>query len=144
MSVNITAPVEFLFVYGTLRLGTDHPLANRLQRGADYLGPAVTQGQLYLISHYPGLVRAKTPTDRVSGDLFRLRPGSNLLDLLDKFEECGRGFPEPTEYQRRPAQVTLSGGDNFTAWLYWYNWPVKRLSRIASGDFLSVQARFPH
>jgi len=144
MSENFTTPVEYLFVYGTLRLGTGHPLADRLQREADYLGPAFTQGLLYLISHYPGLVRAKTPTDQVSGDLFRLRPDSNLLERLDEFEECGRDFSEPTEYLRRPAHVTLSGGDPFTAWLYWYNWPVKKLSRIASGDFLSIRTRFPH
>ena len=125
-----------LFVYGTLMRGFDHPMAQLLSRSADFLGEARCRGRLYLVKHYPGLVLSDDPNDVVFGELFRLRQPAELLREFDMYEACGEGFAEPTEYIRQMLSVTHDGGGADQAWTYIYNWPVTRLSRIASGRFM--------
>ena len=125
-----------LFVYGTLMRGFDHPMAKLLSRSADFLGPARCRGRLYLVRHYPGLVRSDDPAEIVFGELYRLRIHDELLRELDMYEACGEGFPEPTEYLRRLIDVTLPDGTSGKAWTYVYNWPVAGLPIIESGRFL--------
>jgi gamma-glutamylcyclotransferase (GGCT)/AIG2-like uncharacterized protein YtfP len=125
-----------LFVYGTLMRGFDHPMAQLLSRSADFLGQARCQGRLYLIKHYPGLVLSDDLGDMVFGELYRLGAPHELLREFDKYEACGEGFAQPTEYVRQMLSVTLADGAVSEAWTYLYNWPVTKLPRIASGRFL--------
>jgi gamma-glutamylcyclotransferase (GGCT)/AIG2-like uncharacterized protein YtfP len=125
-----------LFVYGTLMRGFDHPMAQLLSRGADFIGAARCQGRLYLIKHYPGLVPSGDPDDVVFGELFRLRQPAELLREFDMYEACGEGFAAPTEYVRQMLPVTLDGQTADEAWTYIYNWPVTHLPRIVSGRFM--------
>ena len=127
---------DHLFVYGTLKRGFDHPMAQLLSRSADFIGEARCRGRLYLVKHYPGLVLSDDESDLVFGELFRLRQVAELLRDFDMYEACGDGFAEPTEYVRQRLAVTLDGGEAREAWTYLYNWPVERLPRIASGRFL--------
>jgi gamma-glutamylcyclotransferase (GGCT)/AIG2-like uncharacterized protein YtfP len=125
-----------LFVYGTLMRGFDHPMAQLLSRSAEFLGEAHCQGRLYLVKHYPGLVLPDDPADVVFGELYRLRAPKELLREFDRYEACGEGFAEPTQYVRRMLSVTLDGQTANEAWTYVYNWPVAHLPRIASGRFM--------
>jgi gamma-glutamylcyclotransferase (GGCT)/AIG2-like uncharacterized protein YtfP len=125
-----------LFVYGTLMRGFDHPMAKLLAANADFLGEAGCRGRLYLVKHYPGLVRSDDPADIVHGELFRLRARDALLGEFDMYEACGEGFPPPTEYVREMLPVALADGSPGEAWTYLYNWPVTDLPRIASGRFM--------
>jgi gamma-glutamylcyclotransferase (GGCT)/AIG2-like uncharacterized protein YtfP len=127
---------DLLFVYGTLMRGFDHPMAQLLSRGADFLGEARCRGRLHLVKHYPGLVLSDAADDVVFGELFRLRQPAELLREFDMYEACGEGFAEPTEYLRRMLPVTAADGAVTGAWTYLYNWPVTNLPRIASGRFL--------
>ena len=127
---------DHLFVYGTLMRGFDHPMAQLLSRSADFIGEARCRGRLYLVKHYPGLVRSDDVDDVVFGELFRLRRPAELLREFDMYEACGEGFTEPTEYVRQMLQVARDDGAAGEAWTYVYNWPVDRLPRIASGRFL--------
>jgi gamma-glutamylcyclotransferase (GGCT)/AIG2-like uncharacterized protein YtfP len=126
-----------LFVYGTLMRGFDHPMAQLLSRSADFIGAARCQGRLYLIKHYPGLVKSDDPDDVVFGELFRLRQPAELLREFDMYEACGEGFAAPTEYVRQMLAVTSDGRSVSEAWSYIYNWPVTHLPRIASGRFMA-------
>jgi gamma-glutamylcyclotransferase (GGCT)/AIG2-like uncharacterized protein YtfP len=128
---------DLLFVYGTLMRGFDHPMAKLLSGNADFIGEAQCRGRLYLVKHYPGLVRADDPADIVHGELFRLRARDAMLAEFDMYEACGEGFPPPTEYIRDMLPVTLADGSAAAAWTYLYNWPVTDLPRIASGKFLA-------
>ena len=125
-----------LFVYGTLMRGFDHPMAKLLSRSADFIGEARCRGRLYLVKHYPGLVRSDDPADSVFGEVYRLRACDELLREFDMYEACGEDFPPPTQYVRQLLQVTLNDGSASEAWTYIYNWPVDGLPRIASGKFL--------
>ncbi|WP_291866572.1 gamma-glutamylcyclotransferase family protein [Bradyrhizobium sp.] len=127
-----------LFVYGTLMRGFDHPMAQLLSRAADFIGGARCHGRLYLIKHYPGLVRSDDPAEIVFGELYRLRQPQALLREFDMYEACGEGFAEPTEYLRQLLTVTLEDDAASEAWTYIYNWPVTGLPRIASGRFLET------
>jgi gamma-glutamylcyclotransferase (GGCT)/AIG2-like uncharacterized protein YtfP len=125
-----------LFVYGTLMRGFDHPMAQLLSRSADFIGEARCRGRLYLVKHYPGLVRSDDPTEVVFGELYSLRQPEALLREFDMYEACGEGFAEPTEYIRQMLSVTSDEKAASEAWTYIYNWPVAHLPRIASGRFL--------
>ena len=131
---------DHLFVYGTLMRGFDHPMARLLSRSADFSGEARCQGRLYRIKHYrikyyPGLVLSDDPADVVFGELYPLRAPQELLREFDRYESCGEGFAQPTEYIRQMLPVTQN--DNTAeAWTYIYNWPVTRLPRIVSGRFM--------
>jgi gamma-glutamylcyclotransferase (GGCT)/AIG2-like uncharacterized protein YtfP len=132
---------DHLFVFGTLLSGYDHPMARRLSREAELIGPACCNGLLYLVKHYPGMVLSTDPQDQVFGELYRMHDSKALLRVLDDYEGCGPGAAEPTEYVRRLITVSLAAGTplqatSVQAWTYIYNWPVTHLPRIASGRFL--------
>ena len=127
---------NLLFVYGTLMRGFDHPMAQLLSRGADFIGEARCRGRLYLVKHYPGLVLSEDTDEVVYGELYRLRQPVELLREFDMYEACGEGFAEPTQYIRRMLSVTPGDGAASEAWTYVYNWPVAHLPRIASGRFM--------
>ena len=134
--VKISMISDRLFVYGTLMRGYVHPMARLLSANADFLGEAKCRGRLYLVKHYPGFVLSDDPADIVHGELYRLRAVEDLLREFDMYEACGEGFPEPTQYVRKVLSVTLADGSASEAWTYIYNWPVAKLTRIASGRFL--------
>jgi gamma-glutamylcyclotransferase (GGCT)/AIG2-like uncharacterized protein YtfP len=127
---------DLLFVYGTLMRGFDHPMAQLLSRSADFLGPARCRGRLYLVKHYPGLLLSDDPADVVFGELYRLPAPNELLREFDRYEACGEGFAEPTEYVRQMLPVTSEDGAVSEAWTYLYNWPFAHLPHIASGRFM--------
>ena len=128
---------DLLFVYGTLMRGYSHPMARLLSSNADFLGPASCRGRLYKVKHYPGLVLSEDESERVFGELYRLRAVDDLLRAFDMYEACGEGFPEPTQYVRQMLIVTLADGTTREAWTYIYNWPVAELAWIESGRFLA-------
>src|SRR6185369_15258509 len=107
---------DYLFVYGTLMRGFDHPMAKLLSRSAEFLGEATCRGRLYLVKHYPGLVLSDDAGDIVFGELYRLRARDELLGEFDMYEACGAGFPEPPEYIRRMLQMTHDDGAASEAW----------------------------
>ena len=125
---------ERLFVYGTLRRGSRHPLAEQLAAKASYLGEARLNGRLYRITHYPGAVASSQPGEWVLGDVYvLLDPG--FLTALDRYEGCAPSDAKPTQYLRQLQSVALSDGTAVEAWTYIYNWPVWKLDRIMSGRF---------
>lgn len=117
---------DLLFVYGSLRRGSAHPMAMLLASNADYLGGASINGIAYLIDWYPGLVPCRDPLRRVGGDLYRMHAPDRLFPMLDEYEECTPGHPAPHEYRRTVAPV-LHGARTVHAWTYFYNRPVEGL-----------------
>lgn len=125
---------ERLFVYGTLRRGSRHPLAGQLLAKARHLGEARYNGRLYRITHYPGAVPSSLPDEWVFGDLFELTD-LDLLAALDRYEGCGPTDPQPTQYVRQLQTVTLADGTTAETWMYVYTRAVEKRERIKSGRF---------
>ena len=126
-----------MFVYGTLMQAYDHPMARLLAEQAERVGEGSCCGRLYQIKHYPGLIESSDPTDRVFGELFRLRETKALLAQLDEYEGCGPSAPQPTLYIRAMRPIARAGQPDVDAWVYLYNRPVAGLKRIVSGRFLA-------
>lgn len=124
---------QHLFVYGTLRRYSPHPLARRLQSGARHLGTARAAGRLYELGHYPGALFHPDDKARIVGDLFGLRHATRLLAELDRFE----GIAEPEALFKRIAiEVRLDQGGAIEAWAYGLTAAPALARRIANGDFM--------
>lgn len=121
-----------IFVYGTLRAGSGHPMGERLAREADWIARGSVPGRLYLISWYPGLTRGENRDSLVTGDLYRLREAETLA-WLDEYEASAGESPE---YERVRERVQLASGGEAEAWVYYYLGPVERAELIPHGDFL--------
>lgn len=125
---------QMLFVYGTLRLSHDGPMAAWLRSVARPAGKAVAKGALYHVgANYPGFVPGEE--GEVVGDLFAMPDSVTVLLALDDYEECAPHFPEPHEYRRARLVVQTERGP-VDAWTYVYAWDASGLERIESGDFL--------
>ncbi len=119
-----------LFVYGTLRAGSGHPMARRLRARARLVGEGSVPGRLYDLGWYPAGMFDANEKRRIRGDVFALPPGGRLLAEMDAYEG---GDPE---YVRVPLDVTLDDGRTLAAWTYVVNKaPNARL--IQSGDFIA-------
>ncbi len=122
-----------IFVYGSLRPGSGHPMAAWLAAHAVAEGRAQVAGRLYRVSWYPALVIAgATAGERVQGELFRL-PAPALLAELDAYEEV-RGQPDD-EYRRERVTVWRDGRPA-EAWAWVWQREVGGLLRVPGGDWL--------
>jgi len=119
-----------IFVYGTLRSESDHPMARRLRKQARHVGKGSVPGRLYDVGWYPAAVFDADEKGRITGDVFALRPGSRLLAELDAYEAS-----DPN-YVRETFEVKLAAGGTVTAWAYGVRVPPStRL--IPGGDFIA-------
>jgi len=114
----------YLFVYGTLRQGSDNKYAHLLSEQAQFVGNTRMPGRLYDFGRYPGVVAASLPDEFVKGEVFRLNDES-LLATLDDYEGA--------DFKRVVIEFELAG-ERQKAWVYLYCGPASgRL--IASGDW---------
>jgi gamma-glutamylcyclotransferase (GGCT)/AIG2-like uncharacterized protein YtfP len=132
---------DLLFVYGTLRRGSGSPMHGLLAAEADFVSDAAFRGRLYLIGDYPGAVPSDACGDVVRGELYRLHRPEDSLAWIDRYEQCGNGFPAPQEYLRQIRQVILPDGSVCKAWIYLYNHSVKGRPHLPSGDFSATRKR---
>jgi gamma-glutamylcyclotransferase (GGCT)/AIG2-like uncharacterized protein YtfP len=121
----------YLFVYGTLRSGMNHPLHRLLERQAALIGLGSFRGKLFDLGRYPGTVPSRGSTDRVIGEVYRLKTSEAALKILDQYE--GHRF------RRKRVAVSLYNGSSVTAWIYLYRGSVKHRKPIPSGDYVQYR-----
>jgi len=132
---------EYLFVYGTLRRGSGHPMQAFLSRRARWVGPAVFRGRLFRVAAYPAVVASLRPGERVRGDVYALDSPGPLLARLDAYEGCDSEARPPQQYRRVRLSVRLMGGPRLDAWVYVYNRPLRGLRRLRTGNFLARRSQ---
>ena len=132
-----TAICPNLFVYGTLRRGSPHPLARTLEDQASFIGNGRMQGRLYGMDRYPGMIASSDPRDWVIGDLYRLHDPGTILAILDEYEGCGATGTPPYEFERVLAAALADSGTPVECWVYLYRGRVTEEARILGGDFLA-------
>ena len=128
-----------IFVYGTLRQNCPTGAHRLYLQDAQFISPAITQGSLFLIDYYPGLVITKVISDNetwVTGEVYLLKD-MQQLQQLDRYEGCAEDSPKPHEYIRTLIDVKLPGEKILRAWSYVYQGNTKSLAYIASGNFLA-------
>jgi len=82
------------------------------------------RGRLYRIRSYPGMRRS--PGERVTGELYRLRQPLKTLKILDQWEE---------HYARELHPATLQTGETLRAWVYIYRMRLPESRRVISGEW---------
>jgi gamma-glutamylcyclotransferase (GGCT)/AIG2-like uncharacterized protein YtfP len=133
---------DHLFVYGTLRAESTHPMAHRLRVGARHIGKGNTPGLLYDFGSWPGAFFAEEERYRVIGSVFVLGPNPKLLSDLVKYEGVAptdeeREFPEAEGlFHRILVEVSLDRGGTVEAWTYGLK-EVPRARLIGTGDFIA-------
>jgi len=125
---------DLLFVYGTLRRDSAHPMARYLERVARYLGDATVAGRLYDLGRYPGLVGGG-PGERVRGHQFAMDDPAAVLARLDEYEGCPLGEPGPSFFERGLTEALTADGQTRTAWVYTYQGPLTTAKWIESGEY---------
>ena len=130
---------QHLFVYGTLRSDSPHPLAQRLQAQATLVGKASASGLLYDLGRYPGALFRSEGRERIVGEVFALRNVERLLEQLDAYE--GVVDPGSPSFQRIEIKVRLDRGGMIDAWAYGLTEAPARPRRIQSGDLRLREGR---
>lgn len=125
---------DHLFVYGTLRAGSAHPMAHRLRVGAKPLGRGSVPGLLYDFGDHPGAVFAADSKYRVVGDVFELKAGARLLADLDRYEGCTGA--DDDMFRRIAIEIALDKGGSVEAWAYALR-AAPRARLIGTGDFIA-------
>lgn len=105
----------------------------RLGRESRFLGEGWVRGQLYNLGAYPGLVVADRTDQFVCGEIFELRAPEATLQWLDAYEGVAREGGKSNEYRRCKMSISRSDRVNLEAWVYVYQFEVKKASLIASG-----------
>jgi gamma-glutamylcyclotransferase (GGCT)/AIG2-like uncharacterized protein YtfP len=103
---------EHLFVYGTLRRGSDHQAARILAEQAQFVAAARVPGRLYDFGRYPGATRSHRTKEWVIGEVFSLDEPAIVLGVLDDYEGL--------EYERATVSASLDDGRIIECWIYWY------------------------
>jgi gamma-glutamylcyclotransferase (GGCT)/AIG2-like uncharacterized protein YtfP len=118
----------YLFVYGTLRSGSDTEWSRRLAANAELIGRGRVAGALFEIGSYPGMTPAQSEDDTVVGEVFQLADPEALWPELDEYEG--------NAYERRDVPVHMDDGGLVNAWVYYYRGDTSGKPRIVSGDWL--------
>jgi gamma-glutamylcyclotransferase (GGCT)/AIG2-like uncharacterized protein YtfP len=125
---------DLVFFYGTLMTGYKRPGRERLDPKLTPVGRGWIGATLFDLGIYPAAIPS---TDgRVRGEVHRMSDVESVLGALDEIEGYRPGQPDASLYTRVETPVTLEDGRVEQAWAYFYNAPLGRAQRIASGDYL--------
>ena len=131
---------DFVFFYGTLMAGFDRRRRAGIDNKLTYRGRGSIRAALFDLGLYPAAVPA--PEGVVWGEVYEMTEPDAVLVALDDIEGYRPDDPDKTLYARSHADVTMPDGNSERAWVYFYNAPLGRAPRIASGDYLEhVKAR---
>ena len=110
------------------------PLHRLLETQAVFVGIGFFQGKLYDIGRYPGVIRSRSNTDRVIGEIYHLSEARRALEILDEYE--GRRF------RRQLATIVQEDGKSIACWIYLYARSITHRSLIRSGDYVQYRKSF--
>jgi len=126
---------DHVFFYGTLMSPFNRPGRLRITPKLTFTGRGSIRAALFDLGIYPAAV----PSDDQSlvwGEVYDTRDTASVLAALDEIEGYRPSEPDRSLYTRILSDVTLEDGRAVQAWAYFYNAPLGRAQRIASGDYL--------
>jgi len=117
---------DLVFVYGTLMRGQSRH--HEMEDGCQFVCNGTTQGDLYRVSDYPGIVNGK---GTVKGELYRTSDAFEVVQRLDWVEgACG----ERPLFNRVIRKIKTAQGE-FWVYSYNYNGVVEEAQLISSGEW---------
>jgi gamma-glutamylcyclotransferase (GGCT)/AIG2-like uncharacterized protein YtfP len=125
---------DLVFFYGTLMSAFKRPSRARINAQLALVGRGSIPGALFDVGIYPAAIPAAD--SRVQGEVHRMLDRKAVLDALDEIEGFDPARPDESLYTRVEVPVTFDDGRVAAGWVYFYNAPLGRAERIASGDYL--------
>jgi len=125
---------DFVFFYGTLMAGFDRRRRAGIDTKLTYRGRGSIHASLFDLGLYPAAVPASEGV--VWGEVYEMTEQDAVLAALDDIEGYRPDDPDKSLYARSTAEVTMPDGSIEQAWVYFYNAPLGKAPRIASGDYL--------
>lgn len=113
----------------------NRPGRQRVNPQMSFAGRGRMSAALFDLGIYPAAVPTNDGST-VSGEVYELHDTPAVLAALDEIEGFRPAEPERSLYTRVLTDVTLEDGRQVPAWAYFYNAPLGRAERIASGDYL--------
>ncbi len=123
-----------VFFYGTLMTGFDRRRRAGIDSMLERVGRGWITAALFDLGIYPAAV--PDPDGVVWGEVYRALDIDRVLAGLDEIEGHRAAMPEVSLYNRFEVPVTYEDGTTEDVWVYFYNAPLGRAERIASGDYL--------
>lgn len=126
-----------LFVYGSLRRGFHHPAHRFINHHFSFISGAKVKGLLYDLGEYPGALPT-LENHFITGELFKLKELCDFkmaIAQLDEYEGLNVCKSEPL-FIRAITPVYFEDQVT-TAWIYWYNNPIRQDQLIPSGNILN-------
>lgn len=127
---------EFLFAYGTLQAGLAPDDVAAVVRDLVSVGNGSVPGTLYDLGSFPGAVLEPNSARRISGIVYRLPSGTDILHRLDEYEEYDPTSPKDSQFIRRLRPVELCDGRQLECWVYEYNGRTDRAPIVESGAYV--------
>lgn len=125
---------EKVFFYGTLMGGFDRRRRAGIDTRMTMVGRGWIEAALFDLGLYPAAVPA--PGSHVWGEIYEVDADPGVLATLDEIEGYRPGQPDASLYTRVRVPVMWEDGRTDQVWTYFYNAPLGRAERIASGDYL--------
>ncbi len=125
---------DLVFFYGTLMSGFRRRGRERIEPALQPEGRGWIHAALFDLGIYPAAVPASD--SKVWGEVHRMSDPGAVLHELDEIEGYRPGEPDASLYNRIETPVNVEDGRAAIAWVYFYNAPLGRAERIASGDYL--------
>ncbi len=126
--------MDLVFFYGTLMAGFDRRRRAGIDDKLHYVGRGAIQGALFDVGLYPAAVPG--PDGHVWGEVYEMSDAPRVLAALDEIEGYSEDDLDRSLYRREQTDVLLPDARFARAWAYFYNAPLGRAPRIASGDYL--------
>ena len=126
---------DHVFFYGTLMSPFNRPGRQRITPKLTYTGRGSIRAALFDLGIYPAAVPAEDDS-KVWGEVYETSDPTSVLTALDEIEGYRPSEPDRSLYTRVLTDVTMEDGRVHQAWAYFYNAPLGRAQRIASGDYL--------
>ena len=125
---------DLVFFYGTLMWGFSRPGRDRVEHKLRLEGRGWISAALFDMGIYSAAVPASDT--RVRGEVYRMVDPDAVLAVFDELEGYRSSQPDSSLYIRVETPVTFEDGRVEDGWVYFYNAPLGRAQRIASGDYL--------
>jgi gamma-glutamylcyclotransferase (GGCT)/AIG2-like uncharacterized protein YtfP len=126
---------DHVFFYGTLMAPFNRPGRQRITSQLTFIGRGSIRAALFDLGIYPAAIPSDDDS-KVWGEVYQISELATVLEVLDEIEGYRPNEPDRSLYMRVRADVSLEDGRVIDAWTYFYNAPLGRAQRIASGDYL--------
>ncbi len=127
---------EFLFAYGTLQPGLAPEQVADVVCELVNVGKGSVPGTLYDLGSFPGAVLESNSSRRISGMVYRLPVGADILPRFDEYEEHYPESPEASQFIRTLCSVQLTDGRILECWVYEYNGSRDLAPILESGAYI--------